>query len=59
MFNMGAWDWGIILAIVLVLFGGKRLPELAKGIGKSISSFKQGMNDVQAEISKKIEDRNS
>ena len=35
----------LILVIVLLLFGAKRLPEIAKGIGKSLKSFKEGMND--------------
>ena len=43
--NMGVWDWGIILVIVLVLFGGKRLPELARSLGKAISEFKKGIKE--------------
>ncbi len=43
----------IVLAIVLVLFGAKKLPELARGIGKSVTSFKSGLNegaDEEAEV---------
>jgi sec-independent protein translocase protein TatA len=47
--NFGLWDWAIILAIVLVLFGGKRLPELAKSLGKSIAEFKKGMKQGEEE----------
>ena len=45
--NMGIWDWGIILVIVLLLFGGKRLPELAKSLGQSIALFKKALKDGQ------------
>lgn len=57
--NIGVTDWLIILMIVLVFFGGKKLPELAKGLGKSISAFKQGMKDVESDITKEIENKNS
>ena len=39
----------IILAIVLFLFGAKRLPDLARGLGKSITNFKAGLNEEQSE----------
>lgn len=45
--NIGFWDWVIILVIVLVFFGAKRLPELAKSIGKSITALKQGMKESE------------
>lgn len=41
----------ILLALVILLFfGGKKIPELMKGIGKGVRSFKDGMNDVEKEI---------
>ena len=47
---------GIIIAIiVLLLFGGKKIPELMRGIGKGIRSFKDGMDDVKSEIEKPID----
>ena len=57
--NIGFWDWAIILVIVLVLFGGKRLPELARSLGKSISAFKQGIKEGEAEITKSLENKDS
>jgi sec-independent protein translocase protein TatA len=43
--NVGMGELVIILVIVLLLFGAKRLPEVAKGLGKSLKSFKDGMNE--------------
>jgi sec-independent protein translocase protein TatA len=39
-----------IVAVVLLLFGGKKIPELMKGLGKGVKSFKEGMNEVEKEI---------
>ena len=43
MFGLGPMELGIILAIVVVLFGAKRLPEIGSGIGKAIKNFKSGI----------------
>lgn len=40
----------VIALIVLLLFGGRKIPELMKGLGKGVRSFKDGMNDVTDEI---------
>ena len=40
----------LIVLVVLLLFGGKKIPELMRGIGKGIHSFKEGMNGVAKEI---------
>lgn len=50
--NLHGWEWVIILVVVLLLFGGKKIPELMRGIGKGVKSFKQGMNEVTEEINK-------
>ena len=42
---IGATELILISAVVLLLFGGKKLPELMKGMGKGIKSFKEGMNE--------------
>lgn len=47
----------IIAFVVLLLFGGKKIPELMRGIGKGVSSFKQGMNDIQDEITKPVDSK--
>ena len=43
---LGTWEIVIIVLIVLLLFGGKKIPELMKGLGKGVKSFKDGMNDI-------------
>ena len=44
------WEWIIIALVVLLLFGGKKIPELMRGLGKGVKSFKEGMKDVQNEL---------
>lgn len=56
--NLGMTEILIIAFVVLLLFGGKKIPELMRGIGKGVSSFKQGMNDIQDEITKPVNDKN-
>lgn len=46
---VGPWQIILILAIVLLLFGGKKIPELMKGLGKGIRNFKEGMNGTDEE----------
>ena len=43
---MGMQEILVIALIVLLLFGGKKIPELMKGLGKGVKSFKEGMNEV-------------
>lgn len=45
--NIGGGELIIILFVVLLLFGAKKIPEVARGIGKGISEFKNGLKDVQ------------
>lgn len=44
------WEWIIIALVVLLLFGGKKIPELMRGLGKGVKSFKQGMKEVEGEM---------
>ena len=48
--NLGTGEIIVIVLIVLLLFGGKKIPELMRGLGKGVKSFKQGMNEVEEEI---------
>jgi sec-independent protein translocase protein TatA len=50
MFGMGPWEILVILLIALLLFGAKRIPEIAQGLGKGITEFKRAVRDVQGEI---------
>lgn len=54
---LGPWEIVAIVAVVLLLFGGKKIPELMKGLGKGVKSFKEGMNEVEKEIEKSDEDQ--
>ncbi len=44
------WEWIVIALVVLLLFGGKKIPELMRGLGKGVKSFKQGMKEVESEM---------
>jgi sec-independent protein translocase protein TatA len=48
---LGGWEIVLILAVVLILFGAKKLPELAKGLGTGIKEFKKATREVTDEIS--------
>jgi sec-independent protein translocase protein TatA len=48
--NLNGWEWVIILVVILLLFGGKKIPELMKGIGKGIRGFKDGMKEIEEDI---------
>lgn len=56
-FGLGTGELVVIVLVVLLLFGGKKIPELMKGIGKGVRSFKQGMNDISDEINKPVDDK--
>ncbi|MCX4336155.1 MAG: twin-arginine translocase TatA/TatE family subunit [Bacteroidales bacterium] len=48
--NIGAGEIIVIALVVLLLFGGKKIPELMKGLGKGVRSFKEGMNEIEKDI---------
>jgi len=53
--NLGAGEILLIVLVILILFGAKKIPELAQGIGKGMKEFKKALNDVQEDI--KITDK--
>ena len=56
--SLGLWEIVLIVLVVVLLFGGKKIPELMNGLGKGVKSFKEGMKDVEndvKEIKKDIE----
>lgn len=56
--NFGTGEIIIIALVVLLLFGGKKIPELMKGLGKGVKSFKDGMNDIEKNIDDTINNNN-
>lgn len=56
--NIGGTELVLILLVVVLFFGGKKIPELMKGLGKGVKSFKQGMAEVDNEVGKIKDDIN-
>ncbi len=48
--NIGAGEILVIALVILLFFGGRKIPELMKGLGKGVKSFKDGMNEVEKEL---------
>jgi sec-independent protein translocase protein TatA len=55
--GLGGWEIILILAVVLILFGAKKLPELAKGLGSGIKEFKKATREVTDEIQNAADDK--
>lgn len=53
--GLGMQEVMLIAVVVLLFFGGKKIPELMNGLGKGVRSFKEGLNDVTKEIEEKPE----
>ncbi len=54
---IGATEIILICAVILLIFGGKKLPELMKGMGKGVKSFKEGMNEpTEEEMDRRVEE---
>ena len=53
LFVMGVWQWVVIVAVVLLLFGGKKIPELMRGLGSGIKEFKDASKEDNSEDDKK------
>lgn len=56
MFGIGTTEILVIALIILLLFGGRKIPELMKGLGKGVKSFKDGMKEVDINDEKKKEE---
>jgi len=50
MFGLGPWELALVFLVVLLLFGAKRLPDIAQGLGRGIKEFRNAMKDTQDEI---------
>ncbi len=57
--NMRGWEWIVILLVVLLLFGGKKIPELMRGLGKGVHSFRKGMQEARDEMNKPLDDNST
>ena len=47
---IGTWELVLIILIIVLIFGGKKIPELMKGVGKGVKSFKEGMNEIEDQV---------
>ncbi len=56
--NLGPWEIILIVLAILILFGAKKIPELAQGIGKGMREFRKAMKDVEEDISKDTKNNN-
>ena len=57
MFGLGPWELLVIFLVILLLFGAKRLPEIAQGMGKGIREFKRALRDTSEELKGPLEDK--
>jgi len=53
--GLGAWEIVLIVLVILIFFGAKRIPELARGLGRGIREFKDATKDIKDEIEKSPE----
>jgi sec-independent protein translocase protein TatA len=54
--GLGGWEILLILMVLLIFFGAKKIPELAKGLGKGIKEFKSATQDIKDEIEDSVKD---
>ena len=54
---IGHWEIIAIVLVILLILGGKKIPELMKGLGKGVKSFKEGVNEVEKEIDSASKDK--
>ena len=57
MFGLGPWELLLVFLAILLLFGAKRLPEIAQGMGKGIKEFKKAMKDTTDELKNSMDDK--
>ena len=53
--GIGTWEILLIFLVILLLFGAKRIPDIAKSVGKGVTEFKRGLRDLQDEIETGVE----
>ena len=57
--NLGPWEIVLIILFVIILFGGKKLPELARGLGLGLKEFKKATREIKDEVQNAAEDVNN
>ena len=48
--GLGPWEIGLIILVIIILFGGKKLPELARGLGLGLREFKKAKQEIKDEV---------
>jgi sec-independent protein translocase protein TatA len=54
--GLGPWEIGLIILVVIILFGGKKLPELARGLGLGLREFKKTTREIKDEVKSATDD---
>ena len=54
--GLGGWEIFLIVLVLLIFFGAKKIPELARGLGKGIREFKDATNEIKEEIQESVKD---
>ena len=54
--GLGPWEIGLIILVVIILFGGKKLPELARGLGLGLREFMKATREIKDEVKSATED---
>ncbi len=55
--GLGGWEIMLIILVLLIFFGAKRIPELARGLGKGIREFKDATSEIKDELEEGIKDK--
>ncbi|HIB13986.1 MAG TPA: twin-arginine translocase TatA/TatE family subunit [Candidatus Marinimicrobia bacterium] len=56
MMGLGPWEIGLIILVVIILFGGKKLPELARGLGLGLREFNKATREIKDEVKSATDD---
>jgi sec-independent protein translocase protein TatA len=54
--SLGPWEIVLVVLVIIILFGGKKIPELARGLGKALKEFRKTTEDLKDEVSSAAED---